>query len=130
MISASGNASLKAAAAAGSTIYYKDWNQWNLRIPGAWNEQQKGSFYYDGSHTWVSKSYRGYKGWHVCDLGYGVGVTIDNISCEERAMDTRGVANWDYYKTCLGVGKVDACTSHAMHADAYNDGKLVFRNQG
>lgn len=129
MIAASNNPELKAAAA-GSTIYYKSWSQRNGITGDVWVEKHSGRFYYDGSHTWVDKPYRDLVGSHTCNQGYGVGVSIEVTSCSVAQIDRRGQANWDYYKTCVAIPHGPLCTSHNMHADGYNDGKMLFHNNG
>ena len=69
-VSASQRSALVAAAAAG-TIRSRTYNQWVTGV--AYTRTQKGTWYYNGSRSWVTQTYSGKTGSHTCYTSYAVG---------------------------------------------------------
>lgn len=81
-MTASEYSSLVAAAAAG-TIYYTQYSQTISQITD--QERQYGTFYFNGSNSWVTITYAGYTGDHFCTLNYAVGYTVSLTNCSDNA---------------------------------------------
>ena len=80
-------ASLVAAAAAG-TINYTQYSQTISQITD--QERQYGTFYFNGSKSWVTVTYAGYTGDHFCTLDYAVGFTASLTNCSDNAWGGSG----------------------------------------
>lgn len=71
---------LVAAAAAGK-VKSKQYSQAEYQVTDS--ETQYGVFYYDGSHAWVTHTYRGYQGTHICRVDYATVYAVSNTGCSE-----------------------------------------------
>jgi hypothetical protein len=106
-LSASEYQSLAVAAAAGA-VQHKSYSQQENNTTDS--ETQYGTFYYDGSHAWVTVTYRGAQGSHLCRLDWSVGYVIELKGCTEdgttgtrnlhahwhfSAIPSGGIVNWD-----------------------------------
>ncbi|MBN9154876.1 MAG: hypothetical protein J0J05_12915 [Microbacterium sp.] len=73
-------ASIVVAAAAGA-VKSKNYSQTFNNLTD--QETQYGKFYYDGSRAWVTSTYRGLKGTHICKVDWAVGYAVSLRSCSE-----------------------------------------------
>lgn len=96
------------AASAAGTVKKKSYSQSINNITDG--ETQYGIFYYDGSRVWVTQTYRGAKGSHICKVDWAVGYVVDLKSCNEDGTTSQrnlrakwhfsvipagGAVNWD-----------------------------------
>lgn len=71
----------------------------------------------------------GYKGYHTCDLGSGIGYSVKVTSCSvEQRYDLNGpaISLWDRYQVHVVTKGIPICQSHNMHANAYDGGTITF----
>ncbi|WP_144267618.1 hypothetical protein [Leifsonia xyli] len=85
-LSASAYQSLAVAAAAG-TVRGRSYSQAFNNITD--QETQAGYFYYDGSHAWVTQSYRGTPGNHQCNVSWAVGYYVTNTGCSDTGSTSK-----------------------------------------
>lgn len=94
--------SLMVAAVAGtvkSKTYLQSMNH------GTDGETQTGKFYYDGARAWVSTTYRGYTGTHVCRVDWSIGFLIYQVGCSDSgSLSTRNLdAQWGFQPLALPI---------------------------
>lgn len=91
--------SLITSAAAG-TLKRKTYSQQMNNITDS--ETQYGTFYYDGSHAWVTSTYRGYKGSHFCKVDWAGAYAVTSRGCSESGSTSQRnlTAHWNF---ALGV---------------------------
>jgi hypothetical protein len=94
-LSQSGYSTLLAAAVAG-TVKSKTYLQSMNNVTDG--ETQTGTFYYDGDRAWVTSSWRGYTGSHICKVDWAVGYTVTKIGCTDTGSPrTRTLsAHWGF----------------------------------
>jgi len=68
-------------AAATSVVNSRYFNQWTTGV--SYQRSQRGKAYYNGSRVWITSSYSGYTGYHICWTNYAVGVTISPQACSD-----------------------------------------------
>lgn len=105
------------AAVSKDALSSNHWSQFT--IGGSYQQTQNGTFYYDGSRVWISQSYGGRQGSHVCFSNYHV-TPIENITVGENGGITfrRLTCDWD-------VAQPIGITTHAsMTATVSKDGRI------
>jgi hypothetical protein len=117
-----------AAAAASGNLYSRTFSE---SMRGAyyynWVERHSGKVYWDGSHVWVTSSYRGAAGYHNCDQGSGIGYSIVVTNCADyNGVSTNYDQEWDYFQVHVVFKAVPIYRSYNMHVNAHVDGTLVF----
>jgi hypothetical protein len=105
--------SLVVAAAAGS-VHGKHFSQFQNNITDS--ETQDGTFYYDGSHAWVTHTYRGYNGYHTCQVDYEVGYDVTNVACTDSGSPSQRTLTMTWKFSPLGVGSWSE--THKMYVNA------------
>lgn len=107
---------LRAAAASGS-IYTKGWSAEMIGLFYInWKEKHSGTVYWDGSRVWSTKTNRGYKGKHTCDLGRGIGYSVNVTKCSTEAVGTTLLKEWDYFKVHVVYKGAPVYKAWDMHA--------------
>lgn len=95
-------------------------NHWSqFTIGGSYQQTQNGTFYYNGSRVWISQSYGGRQGSHLCFSNYHI-TPIENITVGENGGITfrRLTCDWDVVQP-IGI------TTHAsMTATVSKDGRI------
>ncbi|VXB17982.1 hypothetical protein [Aeromicrobium sp. 9AM] len=120
-----------AAAAAARTIYTRTFEQSQRGLYYInWVEKHIGRVYFDkAGHVWSTTTTYGYKGYHTCDLGSGIGYSIKVTSCSvEKRYDLNGpaISLWDRYQVHVVASGIPIYQSHNMHANAYDGGTITF----
>ena len=120
-----------AAAAAARTIYTRTFEQQKHGLYWVnWVEKHIGRVFFDkAGHVWSTTSTYGYKGYHTCDLGYGIGYSVKVTSCSvEQRYDLNGpaISLWDYFQVHVVAQGIPLYVSHNMHANAYDGGTITF----
>jgi hypothetical protein len=106
-----------AAAVSTDALSSNHWSQFT--IGGSYQQTQNGTFYYDGRRVWISQSYGGRKGSHLCFSNHHV-TPIENITVGENGGITfrRLSCDWDVVQP-IGI------TTHAsMTATVSKDGRI------
>jgi hypothetical protein len=117
---------LRSAVAAG-TVWTRTWWQEKRGLYYVnWLEKHTGRIYYDGSQVWSTSSYRGYKGTHVCDQGYGILYDIKVNSCSTERIGTATLKEWDYFRVHVVWKGIPLYASHNMHMTANRSGTITF----
>lgn len=105
------------------SVWSRLWSQSKSK-GGVWKERHTGKFYYDGTRVWSTTSYRGFKGHHTCDQGYGYGVTIEVTKCAVYGgVNTERIQIWDYYKVYGLFKGFPISETHNMHMNVYPSGR-------
>ena len=116
-------ASLSAAAAAGA-VRSKPYSQSIKQVTD--QETQRGTFYYDGSHAWVTVTYRGFNGTHSCNVDYAIGYSITNTSCSDSGSTSsrKLQMNWDVAVAVKGspLAWSESYTMHVSSAGTISNG--------
>lgn len=120
-----------AQAAAARTIYTRTFEQSQRGLYYInWVEKHIGRVYFDkAGHVWSTTETYGYKGYHLCDQGSGIGYSIKVTSCSvEKRYDLDGpaISLWDRYQVHVVAKGIPIYQSHEMHANAYDGGTITF----
>jgi hypothetical protein len=118
-----------AAVAASCTIWFQP--GWSLRMESllwgiAWNETQKGAYYYGCGYVW-QKSRLGWdtSGWHRCGYSSGFGFSIDVKSCYKVGdPSTSQMRLGDQFKVSAIVSGFPISATHEMAVCAGPGGGL------
>ncbi|MDO4066327.1 hypothetical protein [Clavibacter michiganensis] len=106
-----------AAAISADALSSNHWSQFTNG--GSYQQTQNGTFYYNGSRVWISQSYAGRQGSHLCFSNYHI-TPIENITVGENGGITfrRLSCDWDVVQP-IGI------TTHAsMTATVSKDGRI------
>jgi hypothetical protein len=116
-LSASEYASL-AAAVASATVYHKAYSQTISQITD--QEEQYGTFYYNGSRAWVTVSYAGHKGSHYCVVNYAVGYTITKDYCTDGGSTSKRTLTmvWNVAVGLIANGPISWTETYKMYVSA------------
>ncbi len=108
--------SLVVAAAAG-TVHSKHFSQFQNN--GTDSQPQFGTFYYDGSRAWLTQTYRGYNGYHTCQVDYSVGYDITNTACTDSGSPSQRMLTMTWLFKPLGIGGVLSWSeTHKMYVNS------------
>ncbi|MFJ1656858.1 hypothetical protein ACIOC2_37040 [Streptomyces sp. NPDC088337] len=117
-------------ASAAATVWTRTWWQQKRGLYYYnWKERHEGRIFYDGTTVWSTTSRSGYKGWHKCGLGSGIGYSIEVKDCStERRYDLKNepISEWDRFRVHVVWKGMPIYATHKMHANAYPSGKLTF----
>lgn len=117
---------LSSALAAG-TIYTRTWWQEKRGLYYVnWLEKHTGRIYWDGARVWSTTLYRGYKGTHVCDQGFGILYDIRVTSCSTENLGYTRLREWDYFRVHVVWQGIPLYASHNMYAQANYNGSMSF----
>lgn len=117
---------LEAALATG-TVYTRTWWQEQRGFYYInWLEKHSGRIYWDGSQVWSTTLNRGYKGYHVCDQGYGIGYDVVVKSCFTERLGTTALNEWDMYRVHVIYKGIPLYSSQDMRAYANRYGNMSF----
>lgn len=97
-------------------LYYINW----------WEKHSGRIYYHGGNHVWSTTSAHGYKGFHVCDQGGGIGYDIKVTSCFTERLTTSHINEWDYWKVYVFFEGFPISASHDMRASAWGSGNIYF----
>lgn len=93
--------SLSAAVAAGA-VQRKSYHHVIINVTD--QENQQGYFYFNQSRAWVTSTYLGYTGSHICIIDYAVGITVSVNSCSESGSTSRRTVTQAYNFNLGGIG--------------------------
>lgn len=117
-----------AERAADGPVYYRTWYQ-SASVPPFWKEQHEAKMYYDLTYVWVTVVYRGYQGYHSCDINSGIGFTINVTEFRVWGGEPKTggpLEAWDRYKVSFVTNGIPVYGSHAMYATLYPSGNVYF----
>jgi hypothetical protein len=122
-----------AAAVNTAPIYTRTWSE---LVRGLfyfnWWEKHEGRIYFQPGvvgGVWSTTSRYGYKGWHHCGLGGGIGYTVSVTYCyTERRYDLSWypISEWDKFKVHVLWHGIPIYQSHSIHINAYPGGAIYF----
>lgn len=120
--------SLAQAAAAG-TIWTRTWYQEKRGFYYFnWKEKHIGRIFFDKrSRVWSTSAQSGFKGYHTCDLGYGILYDVQVKSCStERRYDLNNnpISEWDRFRVHVVWRGIPLYATHSMHVNAYPNGNI------
>lgn len=125
-----GGPTLAEAAAQGSSIYYRSWSQtMSAIVPFLWNEKHEGKYYWDKTYVWATVTYRGYQGYHHCNIGSGIGFIVQVFECHVWGGEPKtggDLEQWDRFKVSAVSNGVPVWTNHAMHTNIYPSGNIYW----
>lgn len=130
-MTAADGTTLAGATALGYTIYTRTWSETQHGLYYVnWWEKHIGRIFFDKhGHVWSTTSAYGYRGYHKCGLGGGIGYSVVVKGCStERRYDLSGnpISEWDYYQVHVIYKGIPIYASHNMHVNAYPSGALYF----
>ncbi|WP_141692785.1 hypothetical protein [Leifsonia xyli] len=115
-LSAPAYQSLAAATAAG-TVKGRSYSQAFNNITD--QETQSGYFYYDGSHAWVTQSYRGTQGNHQCNVSWAVGYYVTNTGCTDTGSTSQRNLTMSWLiQVGIKGSPISWGESHTMHVNS------------
>ncbi|CAN5602815.1 hypothetical protein BH10ACT10_BH10ACT10_29240 [soil metagenome] len=128
-MTAADGTTLASASALGYTIWTRTWSQTQHGLYYVnWWEKHIGRIFFDKhGHVWSTTSTYGYKGYHNCGLGGGIGYSVVVKNCKtERRYDLSGlpISEWDYYQVHVIYKGIPIYASHNMHVNAYPSGAI------
>ena len=112
-----------------SVVYYRSFrhkvSSWFNAF--LWSETHSGGYYYNGSKVWLASSYLGFKGWHQCNYGSGLGFSITVTWCGERLRPDLGanvIAEYDNFQVHVVARGIPIFDSKSMWVNLYPSGAL------
>ncbi|AJM77284.1 hypothetical protein C5C66_03370 [Rathayibacter toxicus] len=86
-------------ATADGGVQKREYSQQMNNITDA--ETQHGTFYYDGDKVWVTETYKGFSGTHMCEVNWAVGYTVNIVACGDSGSQTQRDLNATW---AFGIG--------------------------
>lgn len=105
------------AAAAAQTVTGRRYSQFTNGA--AYSRTQNGTWYFDGTHWWVTQARYGFTGSHSCFTNYAVTVTVGGVSCSDIGTETERYVE-DQYQVTAGI----LTYVYSMKATLFADGNI------
>jgi hypothetical protein len=85
----------------------------------AYSRTQNGTWYFDGTYSWVTQTRDGLTGSHSCFTNYAIEVNVSGVSCTDTGTDTERYVEDQYQVT---VGPITY--GYSMKATLFADGNV------
>lgn len=105
------------AAAAAQAVTGRHYSQFTNGA--AYSRTQNGTWYFDGTYSWVTQARYGFTGSHSCFTDYAVNVTVTGVSCSDTGTETERYVE-DQYQVTVGI----VTYGYSMKATLFADGNI------
>jgi hypothetical protein len=105
------------AAAAAQAVTGRHYSQFTNGA--AYSHTQNGTWYFDGTYSWVTQARYGFTGSHSCFTNYSVNVTVTGVSCSDTGTETERYVE-DQYQVQAGI----VTYGYSMKATLFADGNI------